>query len=353
MANGKNEEQEEAKGMRSRTLHSGDWAVVLAGGEGTRMSSFVLAWMGEYVPKQYCAFIGGQTLLESTWRRCLRMVERGKVITVVGRSHATYLDRIRPRRIPGPVLFQPFSRGTLPGALLAMSFVMAADPNGVVTLLPSDHFVAPEKRFAGLVKAAAAIARSRSDRMVLLTAVADAPETDYGWIEPENGAGHKGSVRPIRSFVEKPSRSEAERLLEAGGFWNTMVLCGRARLFWEMARMHFPQIVERFQFLREALVRAREGFVTLQSIGPLLEQAYAGMESADLCGDLLSRVPDHLLMLPLEGVEWSDWGRPSRLIETLEANGRALSTPEKENRLRRVLSVEGLPHRGGDLAWSL
>ena len=49
------------------------WAVVLAGGEGARMSSFVTQWLGAHRPKQYCAFTGERTMLEHTMERALAL----------------------------------------------------------------------------------------------------------------------------------------------------------------------------------------------------------------------------------------------------------------------------------------
>ena len=39
------------------------WSIILAGGEGTRVSSLIHRWLGRPKPKQYCAFVG--TVVES------------------------------------------------------------------------------------------------------------------------------------------------------------------------------------------------------------------------------------------------------------------------------------------------
>ena len=46
-------------------------AVILAGGDGTRLSAFTREMFGEEIPKQFCRFRSEYTLLEQTWRRGL------------------------------------------------------------------------------------------------------------------------------------------------------------------------------------------------------------------------------------------------------------------------------------------
>lgn len=39
------------------------WTVILAGGNGERLKSFVQGFFGRERPKQYCAFVGTRTML--------------------------------------------------------------------------------------------------------------------------------------------------------------------------------------------------------------------------------------------------------------------------------------------------
>ena len=44
------------------------WALVLAGGSGTRLASMTIDTNGLAVPKQYCALVGERSLLGDTLR---------------------------------------------------------------------------------------------------------------------------------------------------------------------------------------------------------------------------------------------------------------------------------------------
>ena len=49
-------------------------AVILAGGEGVRLSSFTREIYGYHLPKQFCPLFEGETLLEQTMRRVSLLV---------------------------------------------------------------------------------------------------------------------------------------------------------------------------------------------------------------------------------------------------------------------------------------
>jgi mannose-1-phosphate guanylyltransferase len=51
------------------------------------------------------------------------------------------------------------------------------------------------------------------------------------------------------------------------------------------------------------------------------------MPVRDFSADLLARVPRRLAVMEMPGVMWSDWGRPERIVETLERTGEAPAFP--------------------------
>jgi len=48
----------------SGNAHSNDWAVILAGGDGTRLKSLTRHIAGDERPKQFCSVLGRATLLD-------------------------------------------------------------------------------------------------------------------------------------------------------------------------------------------------------------------------------------------------------------------------------------------------
>jgi hypothetical protein len=84
----------------------------------------------------------------------------------------------------GQVLEQPQARGTAVGVFWPLAQVISRASEAIVLILPSDHFFYPERQFVAQLRDAVDFARAYTNRIILVGAVADAPETDYGWIEP-------------------------------------------------------------------------------------------------------------------------------------------------------------------------
>src|SRR5882724_4033817 len=49
------------------------------------------------------------------------------------------------------------------------------------------------------------------------------------------------------------------------------------------------------------------------------EGGYRRVRSWNFSTDFLTRIPDKLAVVPLEGVSWSDWGTPEAVEQTLAA----------------------------------
>jgi mannose-1-phosphate guanylyltransferase len=296
-----------------------NWAIVLAGGEGQRMRPFIRHWLGEDRPKQYCTFVGSRSMLQHTWDRASSLARPDRVVTIVGRGHSRFLDA--PRHLPpGPLFEQPRDCGTAPGVFLPLSLVAARDPEATVLVMPADHFVHPEGRFLAVADAALRAARERPGRLILLAAPAEAPETDFGWILPGRPGEH-GRLAPVERFEEKPDRDRAARFLARGGMWNTMVIAVRASTLWRLGERHLPAMMRRLRDVRDVLAHPA-GELPEVRVAEVVERAYHRMPAGDFSRDLLQRCPDSALVLPLEGLEWSDWGRPERVAASVERLGK-------------------------------
>lgn len=181
------------------------WSIILAGGEGSRMSAFVHRWLGRPTPKQYCAFVGTRSMFQHTLDRASRLTPPDRMVTVVARSHRHDALAQWGDRRSGTILFQPANRDTAAGLFLPLTYIRARAPEATVVLYPSDHFVYPEDRFLEAVRRAVRIAESHSDRVVMLGVAPDRLELDYGWIQPGRPLDGRDSEagQTVCSFLEK------------------------------------------------------------------------------------------------------------------------------------------------------
>jgi mannose-1-phosphate guanylyltransferase len=293
------------------------WAVILSGGDGMRLRPLVDR------PKQYCTFVGTRTMLEHTLDRAHSMVSADQIVTVIGNGHRKFLDEPNRKTVPGLVVEQPINMGTAPGILLPTAHILEKDPNATIVVLPSDHFAYPESRLIEYIVRASECAEQYPRDLVLIGAVPDHPEIDYGWItaedNPESAWAEDGAIPLLRvsGFREKPDIDEAHALLRRNGLWNTMMIAVKAQTLWSLARHCLPQLTDSLDTFRRILrsVRTRRLDSTVEETA--LAHLYQNLEPADFSADVLEHIVRHILVLPMTDVAWCDWGRPRRITESL------------------------------------
>jgi len=284
-------------------------------------------WLGEDRPKQFCAFLGTRTMLEHTFDRAAAICSPQRVLTVISRGQRPYLDEIlrsRRRESMEWIVEQPIARGTAPGLYGGLSYIIERDPEATVIVLPSDHFIYPEVGFLRCLEAAAEAVARWEDKIVLLAARPTGPETDYGWIDIGPIWRRVSMTDPdlhvgdVLGFHEKPDAVTARDLYRRQGLWNTMVMVGKARTFTNLGWRALPNMMCEFEILRQVLRAVWEGRVPPDHEEYALSHVYGILNQADFSRDVLQRSFTDTLVLPMENIQWSDWGRPERLLETVE-----------------------------------
>jgi mannose-1-phosphate guanylyltransferase len=133
-------------------------------------------------------------------------------------------------------------RNTAAAIGLAALHVARRDPDGVMVVLPADHFIDPPERFLSCFRAAV---RRASEKPVLLTVGIrpTGPATGYGYIEAgeEVGMVDGHPILAVRSFKEKPSAATAAAFLAKGNyFWNAGTFVWHVRTLLDAFRAHLP-----------------------------------------------------------------------------------------------------------------
>jgi mannose-1-phosphate guanylyltransferase/mannose-1-phosphate guanylyltransferase/mannose-6-phosphate isomerase len=286
-----------------------DWTLALAGGEGVRLSSYVERRFGRRIPKQYSNLLGARSMLEHTLDRLNTLTPATRTLTVIGTDHAELAMPQLAGRCDH-VFRQPSSRDTGLALYVALAMIKRWHPNALITITPTDNYVAPAERYVAQVRIARGIAARMRDAVIILGAAPSEPDPELGYLALGDHLTEVPEVRRLKGFVEKPSVRQAKLLVGEGAVWNTMVTCASLDALWELGRETEPRLLDILDSLVPLIGTVDES--------DAIEYIYRAYLPVNYSRDMLERAPHRLAAMTMEGVEWSDWGRPER-VETVRA----------------------------------
>ncbi len=210
------------------------WAVLLAGGSGTRFWPLSTP----QTPKQLLPLSGAGSTAEEAVERLTGLIPRERILVVAGEGVAPRLRALLS--LPAEnFLIEPRAASTAPALIWATWEARRRDPNAEVLSLHADWAVGDAAAFRRTADVALTTARTH-ERLVTVGVVPSRPETGYGYIVP--GAPLDGGARTVARFSEKPDAATALDLMAAGALWNSGLFAWTARrLLSEVAR-HTPEV---------------------------------------------------------------------------------------------------------------
>jgi len=291
------------------------WAVILAGGDGERLRPLTRLIAGDERPKQFCAFLNDETLLEQTRRRVAFAVPPQQTLIVVTAAHEPFYASLLSDMPSNRVIEQPTNKGTAPAILYSLLYLATVVPTATVAFFPSDHHFSDEERFMAHVDSAFETTDLNPHLITLLGIAPENPEVEYGWIEPDRPISAKGafSFYRVRRFWEKPSRALAAKLMAEGCLWNSFVMVGRGQALLRMTQQAITFLYNKFVDISSVLHTAREE--------SKIRALYSELTSTNFSHDVLTQCPEKLAVLAVSEVGWSDWGAPQRVQSTLARMG--------------------------------
>jgi mannose-1-phosphate guanylyltransferase / mannose-6-phosphate isomerase len=274
--------------------------VMLAGGSGTRL------WpvSRETFPKQLVR-LDGESLLQQTARRLLRLAAPGDVVTVGSRAQGflvrDQLAAVAPE-LTGRMLLEPVGRNTAAAVALAALYVRDRfGPEALLWVCPSDHQVKDEGALVEAVRRA--IPAAEAGNLLTFGITPTRPETGFGYIQVDDAVRGCEGVFRVACFVEKPDRARAEAMIAAGGHhWNSGIFLFRADRILEELEQHEPHLLAAVE---AAYARAGRGDADGGAVTPP-DDLYAEVPSAPIDKAVMER-SRRVAVVPCDP-EWSDLG---------------------------------------------
>jgi len=299
--------RKEADHIQTAVQETNCVALLLAGGDGMRLRDLTRQITGIPIPKQYCPLLHGASLLQATVSRAQLFTTRDRISVVVNRDHMIFA-REQLKVLPeSNILVQPQNRDTGPGMIFALLRLRKIYDDPVVAVFPTDHYIDNDRAFIKHILRAVHTVTQMPEKIAILGIAPDRPETGYGYILPADRLGLCESTYFVESFTEKPDLIGARDIISRGGLWNTFVMVFRLSRMMRLLNELVPNECEKLSKIDGAFEEAAE--------------IYEKLDPWNLSTQVLARIPQHLIMIEVSDVRWSDWGTR----ESVERTYRSLN----------------------------
>lgn len=200
--------------------------IILCGGSGTRLWPISRTLM----PKQFVKLFDDRSLFQLTVERNKKVCSSQFIVSNT-EQYFLALDQLEElHTTKNRYLLEPVGRNTAPAIALAC---FSLDPEEVVLVTPSDHFIKNETAYAQVLEKAKTFASE--NKLVTFGITPAFAETGFGYIEADGF--------DVKAFHEKPDSKTATAYLEAGNYyWNSGMFCFKSGVFLEELQKYSPEI---------------------------------------------------------------------------------------------------------------
>ncbi len=289
-------------------------AVIMAGGSGTRLWPL----SRQKKPKHLLALLESATLFQSTVARLQGAFPAARTWVVTVEAQARALQQQVPAVPVANYLPEPAPRGTASVVGLAAVALRHRDPEAVMAVLPSDHFIRHVALFHRLLEAAYLLAEEGF--LVTLGITPTYPATGYGYIQRGEALGIYNDLKAyrVRRFKEKPDQPTARQMLAEGGHsWNSGMFVWRADAILAEIRRQMPDLAAALDEIAAAWGTPRQEAV--------LARVWPGLRTETVDYGIMEGARD-VAVIPAQGLGWSDVGSWESLFDVLstDADGNIL-----------------------------
>jgi mannose-1-phosphate guanylyltransferase len=279
------------------------YAILMAGGVGSRF------WPVSTVdfPKQFHDMLGsGDTLIQKTFSRLSKLIPTENILILTNERYNDLVLEQLPMVKQEQVLLEPAMRNTAPCILYASLKIQSQNPDAVMVVAPSDHWIEDEVEFSRNLQQCFDFCQ-KENALMTLGIQPTFPNTGFGYIEFDKSDNNP--VKKVNQFREKPDYETAKAFLDAGNFlWNGGIF------IWSVKSI--TEAFEKFQPQMNALFQKGSGSYNTPNEKDFIHQNYQNAENVSIDYAVMEKAAN-VYVLPAT-FDWNDLGTWGSLHEKLD-----------------------------------
>ncbi len=213
------------------------YAVIMAGGVGSRF------WpvSTQDNPKQFHDMLGtGKSLIQNTFERLEKIIPQENILIATNKRYKSLVLNHLKNIDENQILLEPAMRNTAPCVLYSAFKISNLNPDAVMVIAPSDHYIENEEEFIRNMDTAFK-ACEQQDILMTLGIKPSNPNTGYGYIKCEPS---EDEIKKVQKFTEKPDLETAKQFLKEGDYlWNAGIFVWSVKSIINSFKESLPQMV--------------------------------------------------------------------------------------------------------------
>ncbi|WJJ97525.1 mannose-1-phosphate guanylyltransferase [Algibacter luteus] len=315
------------------------YAILMAGGVGSRFWPIST----QDFPKQFHDMLGtGDTLIQKTFHRLADLIPKENIFILTNERYNDLVLEQLPEVEQRQVVLEPAMRNTAPCILYASLKIQKENPDAVMIVAPSDHWIEDEKTFSKNVQQAFDYCEN-NDALMTLGIQPTFPNTGYGYIEFDKSSAE--AIKTVNQFREKPDYETAKSFISQGNFlWNAGIFMWSAK-----------SVIKAFQNNQPELFKLFESGIPVYNTefeNEFIKENYPNAENVSVDYAIMEKSANvHVIAAEFD---WNDLGTWGSLYDKLDkdesgnavVNARTLAEDASGNMIRtkkdKIVVIDGL-----------
>ncbi|WP_322549278.1 mannose-1-phosphate guanylyltransferase [Flavobacterium psychraquaticum] len=306
------------------------YAILMAGGVGSR---FWPVSTTEF-PKQFHDMLGtGETLIQKTFTRLSQIIPKENILILTNELYNDIVLEQLPLVKQEQIILEPVMRNTAPCILYASLKIKKQNPDAIMVVAPSDHWIDDEMQFCANLQHAFDFCE-RDENLMTLGILPTFANTGYGYIEFDKLDSR--AIKKVKQFREKPDYATARKFIQSRNYlWNAGIFVWSAKTVLQAFAEFQPVMFDHFMTGYDLYNTEKEAAFIKENY-PLAENIsvdYAILEKAQ-----------NVFVLPAT-FDWNDLGTWGSLYDKLpkdeQENAVVNASVYLENASNNIIRTEG------------